>query len=105
MDNRVFIIDKDKTKQFLEDSKKNVIHPEFLKRCLKFTDILNNKKSTIVSTKEALKDIEPINWSEDVLSGKRKVEVKELSKQEIMDAKSRLLYDDDEYLAQLYQGQ
>jgi len=32
-----------------------------------------NKKSTIVSSEKALEDIIPINWSEDVLSGKKKV--------------------------------
>jgi hypothetical protein len=34
---------------------------------------LNSKRYTIVSSEEALKDIIPINWSKDVLSGKRKV--------------------------------
>lgn len=34
---------------------------------------LNNKKSTIVSSEKALKDISPINWSKKVLSGKKKV--------------------------------
>ena len=34
---------------------------------------LNTKKSTIISYEEALKDIIPINWSKDVLSGKKKV--------------------------------
>lgn len=36
-------------------------------------DKLRTKKSTIVSTEEALKDIVPINWSKDVLSGEKKV--------------------------------
>jgi len=34
---------------------------------------LKSKKHTIISSKEALKDITPIEWSEDVLSGKKKV--------------------------------
>ncbi|NLL52279.1 MAG: hypothetical protein GX248_06195 [Peptococcaceae bacterium] len=34
---------------------------------------LSNKKSTIVSSEKALEDISPINWSKDVLSGKKKV--------------------------------
>jgi len=68
----MIIIDKDKTKQFLEDSKKNTITPEFLKRCLKFSKMLSIK-STIVSSEKALEDIIPVNWSEDVLSGKKKV--------------------------------
>lgn len=36
-------------------------------------DKLRTKKSIVVSTEEALKDIIPINWSKDVLSGKKKV--------------------------------
>lgn len=36
---------------------------------------LNIKKSTIISSEEALEDIIPINWSKDVLSGKKKVEI------------------------------
>lgn len=34
---------------------------------------LKNKKTIIVSSEEALKDVTPIDWSEDVLSGKKKV--------------------------------
>jgi hypothetical protein len=34
---------------------------------------LNTKKYTIISSEEALKDIIPINWSKEVLSGKKKV--------------------------------
>lgn len=36
-------------------------------------NILQNKKTTIVSTQDSLKDVAPINWSEEVLSGKKKV--------------------------------
>ena len=36
---------------------------------------LKNRKRTILSTEEALKDVTPINWSKDVLSGKRKVTI------------------------------
>ena len=35
--------------------------------------LFESKPSKIVSTKEALKDVEPIQWSEEVLSGKAKV--------------------------------
>ena len=74
MDNndRVFIVSKEKSKQFLEDSRKNVISPEFLKKCLDSNKLLN-KKRVIISTEESLEDINYINWSEDVLSGKKKV--------------------------------
>jgi hypothetical protein len=36
-------------------------------------DKIRNKKSTIVSSKEALEKITPIDWSKDVLSGNKKV--------------------------------
>jgi len=36
---------------------------------------LNSKKSIIVSSKNALKDVTPINWSNDILSGKKKVTI------------------------------
>jgi hypothetical protein len=35
--------------------------------------VLKNKKRISMSSKEALKDVTPIDWPEDVLSGKRKV--------------------------------
>lgn len=34
---------------------------------------LANRKHTVISSKQALSDVTPINWSDDVLSGKRKV--------------------------------
>lgn len=34
---------------------------------------LSGKKFKFISSEEALKDITPISWSEDVLSGKKKV--------------------------------
>lgn len=34
---------------------------------------LKEKEIITISTKEALKDITPIRWSEDVLNGKKKV--------------------------------
>lgn len=34
---------------------------------------LKNKKVTIVSSERALKDVTPIDWNEDVSSGKKKV--------------------------------
>lgn len=33
---------------------------------------LKNRKIGTISSEEALKDVIPINWSEDVLSGKKK---------------------------------
>jgi len=74
MDNndRVFIVGKEKSKQFLEDSRKNVISPEFLKKCLDSNRLIGKGK-VVVSTEEALEDINYINWSEDVLSSKKRV--------------------------------
>lgn len=34
---------------------------------------IRKKKSIIISTKEALKDVVQIDWSDDVLSGKKKI--------------------------------
>ena len=38
-------------------------------------NVLRSKKTTIVSSEEALKDITPIDWSKDVLSGRKKVTI------------------------------
>ena len=69
---RVFIVCKEKSKQFLEDSKKNVISPDFLEKCLDYNRLFGKGK-VAVSMEESLEDIIPINWSEDVLSGKKRV--------------------------------
>lgn len=42
------------------------------KRRLDFSK-LSGRKSKIVSSEEALKDVTPINWSKDVLSGDKKI--------------------------------
>ncbi len=44
-------------------------------RRLDFSKI-SNRNTKIVSSEEALKDVKPIEWSEDVLNGKRKVTIK-----------------------------
>lgn len=36
---------------------------------------IKNKKSTIVSSKEALKDVTPIEWDKKILSGGEKIVV------------------------------
>ena len=41
---RVFIVCKEKSKQFSEDSKKNVISPDFLEKCLDYNRLLNKKR-------------------------------------------------------------
>lgn len=56
---RVFIVSKEKSKQFLEDSRKNVISPKFLKKCLNSYRLLN-KKRVVVSMEDGLEDIEII---------------------------------------------
>lgn len=47
------------------------------KKNLKSLDLtkLNSKRSIVVSSQNALKDVTPINWSDDVLSGKKKITV------------------------------
>lgn len=46
-------------------------------------DVLKNKKSTIITSKEALKDVTPIDWNNEIISGKklnpRPIEVKPLA--------------------------
>lgn len=44
------------------------------KRKLNFSK-LSNRITKTISTKDALKDIEPIQWSADVVNGKRKITV------------------------------
>ena len=39
--------------------------------------VLKNKKSSTLSYEESLEGIEPIDWSDEVLSGKKKVEFSE----------------------------
>lgn len=36
--------------------------------------ILRNKKSSALSYEKSIEDIEPIDWTDEVLSGKKKVE-------------------------------
>ncbi|GCD10466.1 hypothetical protein [Clostridium tagluense] len=36
-------------------------------------NFIQSKNPTIISTSEALKDVEPIKWCDDVLSGTNKV--------------------------------
>lgn len=36
---------------------------------------LSNRKHKIISTNEALKDVSPIKWSNDVLDGMKKVQI------------------------------
>lgn len=38
-------------------------------------DLLYDRHSKVISSDEALKDVIPIEWSEDVLSGKKKVAI------------------------------
>jgi hypothetical protein len=44
------------------------------KRRLDFSK-LSGRKSKIVSSEDALKDVTPINWSKDVLSGDKKINI------------------------------
>ena len=44
-------------------------------RRLDFSKI-SSRNTKVVSSEEALKDVTPVEWSEDILNGKRKVTVK-----------------------------
>lgn len=52
---------------------------------------LSEKKSTIVSSEKALEDISPINWSKDVLSGKKKVFKVSTAMKEVTSKHAKLL--------------
>lgn len=39
----IITIDKNKSKEFLEDSKKNTIPPDFLKKCLQYAKMMRGK--------------------------------------------------------------
>jgi|ADurb_Total_1113_FD_contig_21_1628348_length_258_multi_6_in_0_out_0_1 hypothetical protein len=41
----IIMIDPNKSKQFLEDSKKNIIQPDFLKQCLKIASMIKREKN------------------------------------------------------------
>lgn len=43
----------------------------------KLKDIIKDKKRVIITTEESLEDIEPIEWSDDVLNGDEKVIITE----------------------------
>lgn len=45
-----------------------------MKRCLDLSK-LEKRENVFVSAKEALKDVAPIRWSKEVLTGKKKVAV------------------------------
>ena len=42
---------------------------------LNISKLRKNKKTKIISLKESLKDVEPINWSEEVVNGDKKVNI------------------------------
>lgn len=41
--NTIIMIDKEKSQKFLEDSKKNIIQPDFLKQCLKISSMIKRE--------------------------------------------------------------
>ena len=66
-----------KDKVILIQKRRNKICIQIIKQVegLDFSKI-SNRNTKIVSSEEALKDVKPIEWSEDVLNGKRKVTIK-----------------------------
>ena len=45
--------------------------------------ILTKKKGKIVTSEEALKDVRPVEWGEDVLQGRKKVKVTRVKDREV----------------------
>ena len=43
----------------------------------KLKDIIKDKNRVIITTEESLEDIEPIEWSEDVLNGDEQLTITE----------------------------
>ena len=43
----------------------------------KLKDIIKNKNRVIISTEESLEDVEPIEWSDEIINGNKKVIVTE----------------------------
>ena len=43
----------------------------------KLKDIIKNKNRVIISTEESLEDVEPIDWSDEIINGNKKVIVTE----------------------------
>lgn len=77
----LIVVSKDK----LDEMRKNTPSKEFFEKCLHCYKLLNKDKNiNTVSTEESLKDVESINWSEDVLSGKKKVLIKSESDNDII---------------------
>lgn len=44
----------------------------------KLSEIRKNKNTIIITTEESLEDIEPFDWSEDVINGDSKIEIKDI---------------------------
>lgn len=43
---------------------------------LNIKKLREEKNTTIISSEEALKNVNPFNWSNDVINGNKKVEIK-----------------------------
>jgi len=41
----IIMVDKDKSQQFLEESKNNIIKPDFLKQCQKFSSMIKRESN------------------------------------------------------------
>lgn len=63
---------KDENSKIGDDSMNAAVIESGYKK-VDYKSLLKNKRTIIVSSQEALKDVVPIEWSEDVLSGKTKI--------------------------------
>ena len=53
---------------------------------------INSRITKIVSSEEALRDVVPIDWSDEVLSGKKKVTITNATKEEERCVKLEISY-------------
>ena len=61
-------------------------------RSLDLNKIKHRIKSTPISSEEAMKDITPVPWSKDVLSGEKKVEITHVTKLNQTDVGATIKY-------------
>jgi len=91
-----WLLEKENNNKYIQTF--NELSEEDIKQ---LNDMIEGKEHTFVSMEEALKDVEPIQWSDDVLSGKKKVTIShfsddiKLTKEQIQASGKRLSYDDE----------
>lgn len=65
---------KENAKEVLQGAKGDDVMSNVMERYATLDlQALSRKKSKIVSSQEALRDVKPVEWDKDVMQGKRKV--------------------------------